>query len=44
MKNKLGIIFLIVSFFTIDATIGYVKKEKRTVDVKEFEEIRAVYI
>ena len=45
MKNKLGIFFLIISFFTVDATISYVKKEKNSVVVQEeIKEIRAIYI
>ena len=45
MKKRIGIFLLIVSFFTVDATIGYVKKEKQEPTIfEEPKEIRAVYI
>ena len=45
MKNKLGIIIFIISFFSLDATIGYLKKKDIVTDNKnDIEEIRAVYI
>ena len=44
MKKSLGIIILIISFFTVDATVNYIKKKDSDVIIKEDTEIRAVYI
>lgn len=48
MKNKFGIILFILSFFTIDATVNYVKKKdvlEENITVKEeLKEMKAVYI
>ena len=42
MKRTIGIIFLIISFFSVDATISYIKKNKESLN--NISEIRAVYI
>ena len=45
MKNRLGIVLFIISFFMVDATVSYVKKEDiKEKKVKEINEIRAVYL
>ena len=44
MKKKLGILLIILSFFTVDATINYAKKKDKQIVYKEDEEIKAIYI
>ena len=48
MRNKLGIFLAIISFFTIDATVSYVKKKDNVVDEVvmkiDDDKIRGVYI
>ena len=44
MKKSIGIIILIISFLSIDATISYAKKEEKKDNILINDEIKAVYI
>lgn len=46
MRNKLGIFFLIISFFTVDATVAYIKKKdvEAVNNIEQDKELRGVYI
>ena len=47
MKNKFGIFLAIISFFTVDATVSYVKKKNKSIDsvvLKSDDKIKGVYI
>lgn len=45
MKKKLGIFLIILSFFTVDATINYVKKDNMKMEITDNNiEMRAIYI
>ena len=43
MKKKFFVILIILSFFTVDATIGYYKEQKKIKEDSQ-DEIRAIYI